>query len=328
MSGVTDLLLQLRWSGRFGNRLLQYAYGATYARRTGAEYWLPSEWEGTRLFASQPHPVVAEDEIRHALDTPHDEGYAGNEARMDVVRRYLPDAELVDVESAPEPYAPRGRPWCHGNGCAFNRGVYAGLSRRHLRALCEFSDEVKSLRCYQRYHEMQGLYDVAHLRRDDISDPEYNRTHVQGYSVISKDSYLAAFEKFGFSPDEVQWVSDDHTGRWHFGRRLRYQAGWTYPVGSEYVPGIVFDWLDDFLKLYFARTIFRANSSFSWWAGLLSPTARVISPVLDRRHIYGVDGLEEITVDFVDNNDPPWLHRHPPWPNRGDHATFHIGVGD
>jgi hypothetical protein len=315
---VTDLLLQLRWSGRFGNRLLQYAYGATYAQRTGAEYWMPSEWEGTRLFASQPHAVVPDDEIRRALSGP-DDGKEGNQARMEAVRKHLPDAELVDVEVVGAPYAPRGQVWCHGNGCAFNRAVYAGLSRSHLRALCEFSDEVKSLRCYQRYYEMRGLYDVAHLRRDDISDPEYNRTHVQGYSVISKDAYLAAFEKFGFCPDEVQWVSDDYTGRWHVGRPKRYQAGWSYPLGSEYVPGIVFDWLDDFLKLYFARTIFRANSSFSWWAGLLSPTARVISPVIHRRHIYGVDGMEEIMVDFVDSNDPQWLPR-------GDHASFDIGI--
>ncbi len=319
-SGVTDLLLQLRWTGRFGNRLLQYAYGATYARRTGAEYWLPSEWEGTRLFASQPHPVVADDEIRHALTRP-DEGAAGNEARMDVVRKHLPDAELVDLESVPEPYALRDHPWCHANGCSFNPAVFAGLSRCHLRALCDFSDEVKSLRCYRRYHEMQGLYDVAHLRRDDISDAAYNRSHAQGYSVISKGSYLAAFEKFGFSPDEVEWVSDDYTGQWHAGRRQRYRAGWSYPAGSEYVPGIVFDWLNDFLKLYFARTIFRANSSFSWWAGLLSPTARVISPVLDRRHIYGVDGMEEITVDFVDGNDPHWMYG-------GDHANFDIGISE
>ena len=70
----------------------------------------------------------------------------------------------------------------------------------------------------------------------------------------------------------------------------------------------MFDWLDDFLKLYFARTIFRANSSFSWWAATLSPTAKVFSPVVDRCHIYGVDGMEKITVDFVEGNHPHWLY--------------------
>jgi hypothetical protein len=312
-------LLQLRWTGRFGNRLLQYAYGATFARRTGFQFWLPSEWEGTRLFEPQPHPVVANDDIRAALAQP-EEGAASNNARMDVVRKYFPDAELYDAEVIPAPYAKAAHPVCHANGCAYNPAIFAGMSRAHLRSVCEFSDEVKNLPSYKRYFDMQGLYAVAHLRRDDISDADYNRSHAQGYSVISRESYFNAFQKFGYAEDDVQWVSDDYTGKWHTDRKLRYPARWSYPSGSEYVKGIVFDWLDDFLKLYFAGTIFRANSSFSWWAGALSPTARVFSPVLDRRHIYGVDGMEEITVEFVEGNHPHWLYA-------GDHANPDIEIG-
>jgi hypothetical protein len=317
---MSDFLLQLRWSGRFGNRLLQYAYGATYARRTGDDYWLPSEWEGTRLFKTQMHQVVPYDEIRSALTAP-DEGVIINTDRMEVVHKYFPEAELVDVEKIAEPYSNRGHPWCHTNGCSYNPRIFSGLSRSYLRELCEFSDEVKSLSCYRRYSDIQGLYDVAHLRRDDISNAEYNRSHPQGYSVISKASYLRAFEKFGFTEDSVEWVSDDYTGTWHAGRRMRHVGEWTYPRGSEYSKRIVFDWLDDFLKLYFARTIFRANSSFSWWAGALSPTARVISPVLDQRHIYGVDGLKEIDVEFVEGNHPHWMYGH-------DHPLFDVVMGD
>ena len=48
-------------------------------------------------------------------------------------------------------------------------------------------------------------------------------------------------------------------------------GGWSYPEGSEFLgDDIIFDWLHDFLKLYFARTIFRGNSSFSWWAAYLN----------------------------------------------------------
>jgi hypothetical protein len=66
-----------------------------------------------------------------------------------------------------------------------------------------------------------------------------------------------------------------------------------------YKKDIVFDWLDDFLKMYFARTIFRANSSFSWWASFLSPTAKVYSPVINDIKIYGKDNiLEELDVDL------------------------------
>lgn len=303
---MSEFLLQLRWNGRFGNRMCQYAYGATYARLTGLEYWMPAEWEGTRLFKHQPHRVVENHDIRLALTLP-DEGTAANQQRLHAVTRYYPDAELFDVEAAPDPYLKPGHPLCHANQCAYNPEVFRRLSISHLRSLCEFSDEVTRLEAYKRYSDMQGLYDVAHLRRDDISDVEYNRTHVQGYSVISMESYRRAFRKFGHSEDSIHWVSDDYTGKWHISRKKRHTGGWTYPTGSQYLPGIMYDWLHDFLKLYFARTIFRANSSFSWWAATLSPTAKVFSPVIDKHHIYGVDGMEEIDVDFVEGNHPHWL---------------------
>jgi len=287
--------------------MFQYAYGATYARLTGLEFWLPAEWEGTRLFRQQNHRVVENNEIRLALTRP-DEGAMSNQKRMQAVQKYLPDAELIDTELAPDPYLKTGHPLCHANGCAYNKAIFVRMSQSHLKSLCEFSDEVKRLEAYRRYFDIQGLYDVAHLRRDDISDVEHNLTHIQGYSVLSKDSYLQAFRKFGYSEESIQWVSDDYTGKWHVGRKERFRGGWEYPTGSQYLPGIMFDWLDDFLKLYFARTIFRANSSFSWWAGTLSPTAKVFSPVINKRHIYGVDGMEEITVDFVEGNHPHWLH--------------------
>lgn len=304
---MSEFLLQLRWNGRFGNRMFQYAYGATYTRLTGRDYWTPSEWEGTRLFKRQDHPVVADEAIRLAL-AESDDAYIRNQAKMEVVRAYYPDAELFDAELAPDPYMTPGHPLCHANGCAYNTAIFSKLSRAHLREVFAFSDEVTSLKAYRRYSDMQGLYDVAHLRRDDISDVAYNQSHIQGYSVLSKASYLRAFEQFGHDAEEIQWVSDDYTGQWHADRKMRYRGGWEYPVGSEHLPGIVFDWLDDFLKLYFARTIFRANSSFSWWAATLSPTAKVYSPVIDRQHIYGVDGMEEIDVDFVEGNHPHWLY--------------------
>ena len=304
---MSEFLLQLRWTGRFGNRMFQYAYGATYAKLTGLEFWLPSAWEGTKLFQHQQHQVVENEEIRQALSG-GDEGAASNQRRLQTVQRYYPDAELIDAELAPDPYLTPGHPVCHANGCAYNTAIFARMSRAHLQHVFEFSDEVKRLEAYRRYSDLQGLYDVAHLRRDDISDAQYNRTHIQGYSVISRDSYRQAFKRFGYEEDAIEWVSDDYTGKWHAGRGIRARGGWEYPTGSHYYPGLMFDWLTDFLKLYFARTIFRANSSFSWWAAMLSPTARVFSPVIDKAHIYGVDGLEEISVDFVEGNHPHWLY--------------------
>jgi hypothetical protein len=320
---MSEFLLQLRWRGRFGNRLFQYAYGATYARLTGVEFWIPSEWEGTRLFKHQPHRVVENEDIRLALTSP-DDSDAGDQQRLEAVQKHYPDAKRLDVEAAPDPYLKPGHPVCHSNGCAYNNNVFPRMSKSHLKSLCEFSDEVTRLEAYKRYSDMQGLYDVAHLRRDDISDAEYNRTHVQGYSVVSMESYRQAFRKFGYSEDSIVWVSDDYMGKWHVGRKNRLIGGWEYPSGSEYLPAIMFDWLDDFLKLYFARTIFRANSSFSWWAATLSPTARVFSPVIGQPHVYGIDGMNEITVDFVEGNRPHWL---PQWV-RGNFQKWEIIIGE
>jgi hypothetical protein len=317
---MSRFLLQLVWFGRFGNRMYQYAYGATYARLTGFEFWLPSDWEGTRLFRHQNHPVVENAAIRLALapsshgpsrSVTRTETITSNQRRMQAVQKYYPDAELIDADRAPDPYAKAGHPVCNVGGCLFNSALFPRMSRRHLKSLCEFSDEVTSLDSYKRYSDIRSMYDVAHLRRGDVSDAEYNRNNRQEYSVISKDSYLRAFAKFGYSQDSVVWVSDDYTGKWHVGRKVQFRGGWEYPTGSQYLPGIMFDWLDDFLKLYFARTIFRANSAFSWWAATLSPTAKVFSPVLDKRHIYGVDGMEEITVDFVEGNHPHWQYGKP-----------------
>ena len=105
----------------------------------------------------------------------------------------------------------------------------------------------------------------------------------------------------------MEWVSDDISKKLDNRDKKISLFGSVYPEGSLYKKGFIFDWLDDFLSLYFARTIFRSNSSFSWWAAFLSPTAKVYSPVLTKRHIYGVDGDDEVLEDFVEGNHPHWM---------------------
>jgi hypothetical protein len=126
---------------------------------------------------------------------------------------------------------------------------------------------------------------------------------------LSKESYIRAFRQYGFDPEKIEWVSDDYLGKWHSNRPNCVRGGWSYPVGSEYLgPVLVFDWLPDFIKLYFARTIFRANSSFSWWAAFLSPNAKVYSPVVNRQAVYGRDSVEEVDYEFVEGNHPHWMY--------------------
>ena len=48
---------------------------------------------------------------------------------MQAVKKHYPDAELIDVELAEDPYLKPGHPVCHANGC--------GLQRSDLRAHVE-----------------------------------------------------------------------------------------------------------------------------------------------------------------------------------------------
>jgi hypothetical protein len=299
-------IILAHWNGRFGNRIHQYAYGVTYSKMFNVPFYLPSDWEGTHLFKKQYHTVIEDDTLRLEINQTHPDLNTIS-FRTQAVQKVYPNAKHIHPEMVDQNYKDHGVAVLFDSVCAYSSTVFAPMSKDYLLEVFEFSDEVKETESYKYWSNKKGTYDIAHLRRDDIANASYNKYNPQGYSVVSKESYIKAFEKFGYDPDKVEWTSDDVTGRWH--QREAKSFGWTYPMGSNYRQGLVFDWLEDFLRLYFARTIFRANSSFSWWACFLSPTATVYSPVLDKQLIYGRDGIEEeIDVEFVLGNHPHWMY--------------------
>jgi len=305
-------ILICHWNGRFGNRMHQYAYGAEYSRKFGIDFLLPSHWEGTRIFKHRKHKVLDDDELRLYLNqsqSAFDNLHARSEAMQRFNARTGSRFEYLNPDDPTQNWAGK-RAVFIDSVCAYHRTIFANMSKERLKSEAfAFNEDVKNTAFYRKLEDRQQTYDAAHLRRGDVSNPVYNRTNVQGYSVISKDSYLKAFKKYGFDPAEIEWVSDDYQKQWHKGREDTLRGGWTYPVGSEYLgQDLIFDWLPDFLKLYFARTIFRANSYFSWWAGLLSPGAKVYSPVIDKQLIYGRDGMAEVDYEFVEGNHPHWMY--------------------
>ena len=282
----------------------QYAYAATYKRINNVPYLTHSNWEGSKLFKNREDSLIGIDELRFKLDNG---GLLGVE-RDDVVRSYIPNIYKIEPLNAPGNYAKYEDPVFFDSLSAYSDSVYEPMNKEHLLKVFEFSDEVKETDAYKYWSNRAGTYDIAHLRRDDIASPEFNKVNIQGYSVLSKESYFKAFKDYGFDPDKMEWCSDDYLQKWHTDRPAGVRLGWSYPLGAEYRPGIVFDWLEDFLRLYFARTVFRANSSFSFWACFLSPTATVYSPILDNQIIYGRDDrLEEITADFAIGNQAHWM---------------------
>ena len=311
MQNISTGVLICHWNGRFGNRMHQYAYAHEYACRFRVPLLLPSDWEGCRLFEEQPHTVVPDATLRLYLNQTQPT-FDNLSARAAAIARYNDDTgarfEYVNPDDPQQVWC--GKPAIFIDSvCAYHPAIFNGMSAARLKSLFRFSEEVRRTDMFRRLEDCQGTYDIAHLRRDDVSDPAINRIQVQGYSVLSKSAYVNAFKRYGFAPDAVQWTSDDYLRRWHTDRPVTIRGGWSYPTGSQYLgQDVIFDWLEDFLRLYFARTIFRANSSFSWWAAFLSPTAAVYSPVVDRRLVYGVDAHEEVEYEFVPGNHPHWMY--------------------
>jgi hypothetical protein len=303
-----SFILLSHWNGRFGNRMHQYAYGATYSKINNVDFILPSDWEGTKLFKNQYHKLCRKEDVCLGLNQSQDY-FHKPENKKKFLQQHYPRIKQINPEEYIANYQKYDNPVYFDSVCAYGNSVYSKMSKDDIIKIFEFSDEVKSTDAYKFWSKKAGTYDIAHLRRDDIANAEYNNVNTQGYSVISKDSYEKAFIQFGFNKDEILWVSDDNTGKWHTRDKKLKNFGWNYPTGSVYKEGPMFDWLEDFLKLYFARNIFRANSSFSWWASFLSPTATVYSPVLDKISIYGRNNkFEEIDVDFVRGNHPHWMY--------------------
>lgn len=289
--------------------MFTYLYGVNHARRNSAQFYLPSLWEGSLLFADSGAKLYPDVDFRTKL-VDSGRNRESLEARTELVNEHFSPRGLE--VSYHDPDLP-GEASSHGSHCFFeklcvqNSEVFERYSLSEIRSIFAWSTEVTQSDLFQRMAEREDTYSVAHLRRGDIANTSLNAKRETGYSVISKQSYLRAFEKFDVDPDSVLWISDDRTGSWGLPKQATQQAPWSYPEGSQKVPGVFFDWFEDFLLMYFAKTVFRANSSFSWWAACLNPSAEVYSPVLSQKKHFLAPG-DEIDVDFVKGNHPHWLN--------------------
>lgn len=111
--------------------------------------------------------------------------------------------------------------------------------------------------------------EAVHLRRGDYQS--------LGYVCVSIQSYFDAVNNFGYKASQNRrWFSE------------------AYPFTVDGLP----DWLPDFYLMTKAQTIFRANSTYSWWAATLSD-AKVYSPI-----VTGKEGGRVQDCEFVEGNWP------------------------
>lgn len=112
-------------------------------------------------------------------------------------------------------------------------------------------------------------FPVAHYRRGDYVG--------SSYPLISRNAVMRAAHQFGIN-DRIVRISDD------------------CPAHSPMFPDEL-SFLPDFLALMQADVLFRANSSFSYWAAVLGH-GKVFSPIITGL----AGGVEHDDVKFVEGN--------------------------
>jgi len=144
---------------------------------------------------------------------------------------------------------------------------------RHLQFLSEARlKSMYSLLPVWKDHPRCRPHVAAHLRRGD-----YASRFADIYCIVSRQSYLRACERYGLDVEKMVWYSEESQA-----------CGDPAPEGLGFLP--------DFLEMMDAEVLLRANSTFSWWAGLLG-NARVYSPLVG-----SLSGPHD--VDFVEGNWP------------------------
>jgi hypothetical protein len=113
---------------------------------------------------------------------------------------------------------------------------------------------------------------AAHIRRGD-----YLTTFAHVFCTIGIEAYHKAMADAGQDPEKVLYIREDRPA--------------AYPM-----PGLEF--VADFMALYNADVLFRANSTFSWWAATLGHASTVYSPVVE-----GLQGPKS-DVPFIKGNWP------------------------
>lgn len=145
----------------------------------------------------------------------------------------------------------------------FQNQASAIYTLSQVRGWLKFQPLVADAMAIFRHREI-----VAHLRRGDFEGYNYPRPSLQ--------SYYNACHKFGLPATEMCFVMEEK------------------PIRVSELSGEL-EWVPDFWMMVHAANLFRANSSFSFVAGMLN-AGRIFSPNID-----GLDGGEKL-VEFEEGN--------------------------
>ena len=302
-------IIQLRWIGRFGNRMFQYAFGCAYAKKFNCTYYIPSEWEGTRLFRNNGYcKIIPDDTLRlHANQTLPE--LTTNEYLKSALAAYnAKNNDTVEFVEFIDPiYIGNDNVAFNDLHCMYFSHCFDLVDDDLISEIFKFNDEIINSDMYKWYASIKHTYDVVQLRRGDVSWPNFNGH----YSMVSKKSYSNLIHQLQLNRDELIWISDDANERTNDSLHQYNKTDghkWLYPFGEEFMLNTpyFYDFLPDFLLMIFARNIIRGNSSFAWWAACLSD-AEIYSPVIMPKPVELCEKFFETDVVFEKGNHPHFV---------------------
>jgi len=161
----------------------------------------------------------------------------------------------------------------------------------HGHFLFDEATKILSLQKLRQWFRLQSRWQnlvdqkeiVAHLRWGDFAQSG-------AYCLITKESYINACHKYNLNHNNLTWVGED--------------------INNQVILNGELSFLPDFIVLMKAKTILRANSSFSWWAATLN-IGSVYSPIVEARVGWN-------NVEFVPGN----------WPRIADGSKFTCRLSD
>ena len=306
MENCKNKIVQLRWIGRFGNRMFQYAFGCAYAKKFNCIYYMPSEWEGTYLFCENKYvKIITDDTLRLYISHPHYvTEYSSNEAIINSFENYK-NRTNDNIEYVTMQYKENiGKKNIAFNdlNCMYFSHCFDLIDDELLLEIFKFNENILNSNIYKYYSSIKHTYNVVHLRRGDISCPDFNGA----YSMISVKSYMDQIKKLKLNKKNFIWISDTESKRRNNEIHKYYKKNdhkFTYPQGEDFIPNTehFFDFLPDFLLIYFAKIVIRGNSSFSWWASCLGDSI-VYAPILEEKPIELKEKFYEMDVKFMEGN--------------------------
>jgi hypothetical protein len=302
MNKNPNKLILLHWIGRFGNRMFQYAFGCSYAKRYNCIFYIPSEWEGSIIFKPNKYCSVITDEIlskainnSSATDAMRENSLTSYNNRTGDNVEYISFENKHNIGKVNIAFAD-----LH---CMYFQHLFDLFDRELIKEIFTFNKAVLQSEMYQWFSANKNTQTVCHLRRGDIAELNYIGAH----SMISKESYLKQLHLLSIDCSNIIWLSESKQDRteniWNNKSRGHH---WAYPKGESYCSEIFLDFLPDFLSMIFAKTLLRGNSSLSWWGAFLS-SAKVYSPVIipkpqERKNkYYCCDSI------FVEGNTPHFM---------------------